>query len=306
MKYSVGSGGSATATAPPFELYRVERGGEVTYHAPGQIVCYPLLDLRSYRRDLHWYVRRCEEVVIRTLASACGLRGTRRDGTSGVWVDGHKVSAVGINVSRWMSSHGFSLNIDSRVLPGFDRIIPCGLEDVKIGAVQQWTTAGSTPVTTQTIRSDLVKHFSAVFNVNPHLTSISSIKQFQPKWLTPTAAAPAATGTATTATSKESAKALNRRKLLEVLRDTRTALARPNNDFSWASWKGHDDCLAEMDGLIETVGGSGALPARMDVRILYVATGPVQETAISSGWSEEYMTLAGRADDAIAAVYDSE
>ncbi|MFQ3629881.1 MAG: lipoyl(octanoyl) transferase LipB, partial [Cyanobacteriota bacterium] len=118
------------------EIHRVERGGEVTYHCPGQIVGYPILNLRRYRPDLHWYLRQLEEVLIRAIAPF-GLVGERIDGLTGVWVDGRKVGAIGIKVSRWVTMHGFSLNVcpDMR---GFGAIVPCGIGDRPVGCLADW------------------------------------------------------------------------------------------------------------------------------------------------------------------------
>ena len=93
-----------------WEVYRVERGGEVTYHCPGQLVGYPILNLRYYQQDLHWYLRQLEEVIIRVLQSY-GLKGYRFPGLTGVWLEGYKVAAIGIKVSRWITMHGFALNV---------------------------------------------------------------------------------------------------------------------------------------------------------------------------------------------------
>jgi len=116
-----------------FDLHRTERGGEVTYHGPGQLVGYPILDLKHYRPDLHWYLRQLEEVVIQALALT-DVAATRIPGLTGVWVEGHKVAAIGIKVSRWVTLHGFALNVHSD-LDAFRHIIPCGLTK----PVANWT-----------------------------------------------------------------------------------------------------------------------------------------------------------------------
>ncbi|MHC5722056.1 MAG: lipoyl(octanoyl) transferase LipB, partial [Nostoc sp.] len=89
-----------------YDVHRVERGGEVTYHCPGQLVGYPILNLQSYRKDLHWYLRQLEEVIIRVL-TVYGLQGERIPAFTGVWLEGRKVAAIGIKVSRWITMHGF-------------------------------------------------------------------------------------------------------------------------------------------------------------------------------------------------------
>ncbi len=112
------------------ELHRIERGGEVTYHCPGQIVGYAILNLRFFQPDLHWYLRQLEEVVIRTL-DVYGLKGNRIPGLTGVWVEGTKVAAIGINVSRWVTMHGFAVNI-SPDLSHFGGIVPCGIAEYPV------------------------------------------------------------------------------------------------------------------------------------------------------------------------------
>ena len=110
-----------------FAVVRVERGGEITYHGPGQLVAYPLLDLRFHRKDLRWYVTSIEDVVIRTLA-AFGVEAHREPGLPGVWVDGAKIAALGIAASSWCTMHGFSLNVDP-CMDDFKHIVPCGIQD---------------------------------------------------------------------------------------------------------------------------------------------------------------------------------
>jgi len=120
-------------------IYRVERGGEVTYHGPGQIVGYPLLDLRQlpYKQDLHWYLRMVEEVVIETL-KAYDIEGCRDDDNTGVWVGDDKVAAVGVSSSRWITTHGFAINV-SPDLSYFDTsvIIPCGIEGKGVTSISR-------------------------------------------------------------------------------------------------------------------------------------------------------------------------
>jgi lipoyl(octanoyl) transferase len=114
-----------------YELYRSERGGEVTYHCPGQLVIYPILNLRRHQLDLHWYLRQLEEVVIRLLANY-ELSATRIAGLTGVWLHEKKVAAIGIKVSRWVTMHGLALNVNND-LSGFEQIVPCGLVGRSVG-----------------------------------------------------------------------------------------------------------------------------------------------------------------------------
>ena len=142
-----------------FEVHRVERGGEVTYHCPGQLVGYPILNLRHYQQDLHWYLRHLEEVLIQLLA-LYGLKGDRVVGMTGVWLEGHKVAAIGIKVSRWITMHGFALNVCPN-LSGFDRIVPCGIADKPVGSLAQFLP----DISVEQVRSDVATTFAEVFNV---------------------------------------------------------------------------------------------------------------------------------------------
>ena len=143
-----------------YEIYRTERGGEVTYHCPGQLVGYPILNLRAYQTDLHWYLRTLEEVLIRTLAEF-GLRGDRVLGLTGVWVEGAKVAAIGIKASRWITMHGFALNVNPD-LSGFGRIVPCGIEDKPVGCMAQFLSG----VEVAAVREVLVAQFEQVFGLS--------------------------------------------------------------------------------------------------------------------------------------------
>ncbi|KAH7425915.1 hypothetical protein KP509_11G077200 [Ceratopteris richardii] len=118
----------------PCDLYHTERGGEVTYHGPGQLVMYPILNLRHFQMDIHWYIRSLEEVVIRALWSAVGIEATRKEGLTGVWVADEKVAAIGVRVSRWITYHGLALNVTTDLSP-FKKIVPCGIRDYSVGCV---------------------------------------------------------------------------------------------------------------------------------------------------------------------------
>lgn len=108
-------------------LHDTDRGGDVTYHGPGQLVGYPIISLRNRNRDVHKYLRDIEEMLIRVLARF-GLEGERSQGATGVWVNDRKIAAIGVKVSRWVTCHGFSLNVATN-LDGFSAIIPCGIRD---------------------------------------------------------------------------------------------------------------------------------------------------------------------------------
>lgn len=124
----------ADRAARGIELFRTGRGGDVTYHGPGQLVGYPILELLADRRDLHRYLRDLEEVLIVTLADL-GLRGERIAGLTGVWVGGRKLAAIGVRVSSgWITSHGFALNVNTD-LSFFETIVPCGITDRAVGSI---------------------------------------------------------------------------------------------------------------------------------------------------------------------------
>jgi len=106
-------------------LYHVERGGDVTFHGPGQIVGYPILDLTNHYQDLHRYLRDLEETILRTIGRF-GIQGERDNSYTGVWVSGEKIAAIGVKVKRWVTMHGFALNVNTD-LSYFDSIIPCGI-----------------------------------------------------------------------------------------------------------------------------------------------------------------------------------
>jgi lipoyl(octanoyl) transferase len=141
------------------ELHRIERGGEVTYHAPGQLIGYPILDLTFHGKDLHQYLRQLEEVQLRVLEQL-ELPGERIPGLTGVWCQGRKVCALGIKVSRWISMHGFALNVCPD-LKGFERIVPCGLTGWEVGSLQQWIP----DVTVEQIQPLVIQSFAQVFHL---------------------------------------------------------------------------------------------------------------------------------------------
>jgi lipoyl(octanoyl) transferase len=156
-------------------VVRMNRGGEVTYHGPGQLTVYPILNLKRYKQDIHWYVRALEEVVILALGE-CGLAAVREDGVTGVWIDGYKVAAIGIKCKRWVTQHGLAINVTPQSLEHFDGIVPCGLEGRKVGCVQQFlvnddsassssTTTTTTSIDVETVAEYVKVAFEDVFQV---------------------------------------------------------------------------------------------------------------------------------------------
>lgn len=116
-------------------VFETDRGGDVTYHGPGQLVGYPILDLNGHRRDVRWYMRSLEEVFIR-VAAGYGIQAGRIDGLTGVWVGETKLVAMGVHISRWVTSHGFAFNVNTD-LGYFERIVPCGLPDKGVTSLEK-------------------------------------------------------------------------------------------------------------------------------------------------------------------------
>jgi lipoyl(octanoyl) transferase len=162
--YTLGTGSSLEFvkfdTDAGYELHRSERGGEVTYHCPGQLVIYPILNLRRHQMDLHWYLRQLEEVVIRLLATY-ELCAVRIPGLTGVWLKEKKVAAIGIKVSRWVTMHGLAINVNND-LSGFEQIVPCGIRDRSVGNLQEFLPA----VTMVEVQAKMIKVFCEVFQIS--------------------------------------------------------------------------------------------------------------------------------------------
>jgi lipoate-protein ligase B len=140
------------------ELAQISRGGDVTWHGPGQLVGYPICDLEPLGRDLHRFLRLLEELLIDTLA-AFGIRGERQQGKTGVWVAGEKIASIGIGVRRWISWHGFALNI-SGDLGGFAAIVPCGLPGIAMTSVEKLL---GRPVTVAEVETQVIRSFAKIF-----------------------------------------------------------------------------------------------------------------------------------------------
>ena len=138
-------------------LHSTNRGGDITYHGPGQLISYPILNLLDHQPDVHWYVRSLEEVLIRLLA-AYNLPGERVAGRTGVWVRGKKIAAIGVHVKRWVTSHGFALNVHPD-LAHFGHIIPCGIADAGVTSM----AACGVGAEMGDVMSQVVGHFQQVF-----------------------------------------------------------------------------------------------------------------------------------------------
>ena len=150
------------------DLRETNRGGDVTYHGPGQMVGYPILDLNRIRRDVHWYVRTLEEAMIRASADF-GVSAYRVPGKTGIWVQPpgnipeEKLAAIGVHISRWVTSHGFAYNV-STDLRYFDLIIPCGIAGRKATSLEKLLERG---VSLDEVRPRLIGHFAELFSFDP-------------------------------------------------------------------------------------------------------------------------------------------
>jgi lipoyl(octanoyl) transferase len=142
------------------EVFEVERGGDVTLHAPGQLVGYPILDLGGYRQDLHWYLRQIEEAMIRGLADL-GVTAERNPGKTGVWTSGKKIASIGIHVKQWVTLHGFALNVTTDVSL-FDLIVPCGIHGVTMTSVAREQGAATDDLWGDA-RAAVIRRFGDVF-----------------------------------------------------------------------------------------------------------------------------------------------
>jgi lipoyl(octanoyl) transferase len=167
------------------EFFRIDRGGDITYHGPGQIVCYPILNLEYFRKDVHYYLRSLEDVIIRTLAMF-DIAGERSEGETGVWVAGDKIAAIGIKVSRWVTMHGFAFNINTD-LSYFGRIIPCGIFHKGVTSLAA--------VSRKDIRIDdvlpvMLDMFSQVFNVTLQEENSEQLRSIPPSNRSEQTAAP--------------------------------------------------------------------------------------------------------------------
>ena len=123
------------AASLPHPVFETNRGGQATYHGPGQLVGYPILDLTPRGKDLHAHLRNLEDALIRACA-AFGVAATRRDGLTGVWVEDRKLASIGVGVRKWVSMHGFAINITRESLPPFLAITPCGLAGVRMTCLE--------------------------------------------------------------------------------------------------------------------------------------------------------------------------
>src|SRR6056297_647695 len=143
------------------EFIEIDRGGDITYHGPGQIVGYPILDLDRHFTDIHKYLRTLEEVIIRTCADF-GIETGRIDGLTGVWAGNEKICAMGIKCSRWVTMHGFALNVNTD-LSYFNHIVPCGIENKAVTSLSKLL---GKRIDEAEVKERILRHFADVFSVN--------------------------------------------------------------------------------------------------------------------------------------------
>jgi lipoate-protein ligase B len=146
-------------------VFEVERGGDVTFHGPGQLVGYPILDLREHRADLHWYLRTLEAALMGALGSL-GIEAGRNPGLTGVWTRGRKIASIGIHVKQWVTYHGFALNVNTD-LAYFDLIIPCGIQDVVMTSVAQELGRTDAAAIWKETRNAVVESLGMTFDLVP-------------------------------------------------------------------------------------------------------------------------------------------
>ena len=140
-------------------VFHIERGGDITFHGPGQLVGYPIIDLHNYKLSISWYMRSLEQTIIKTL-NHFGIEGERKEGLTGVWVKDEKIAAFGVRVSRWVTMHGFSLNVNTD-LSYYDGIIPCGIFEYGVTTMQKIL---GDEVEMKNVKQKLIHEFSIVFN----------------------------------------------------------------------------------------------------------------------------------------------
>ena len=144
------------------DFFEVERGGDVTFHGPGQLVGYPIIDLKLHRQDLHWYLRTLEQALIETL-SAFEISAERNPGYTGVWTGGSKIASIGVHARDWVTWHGFALNVTTD-LAFFDLIVPCGIPGVVMTSIEK-ETGNRIPMAR--VETEFAARFARLFSLTP-------------------------------------------------------------------------------------------------------------------------------------------
>lgn len=163
----------AALAARGVEVHEVERGGDVTFHGPGQLVGYPIIDLRRHKQDLHWYLRQVEEALIRGIARY-GISGQRNPTFTGVWTSGRKLASIGVHARDWVTWHGFALNVTTD-LSYFDLIVPCGIQSVTMTSIEREVASDAAP-TVDDVGSAVAEAFGQVFSLEPTLRSSAAMQ----------------------------------------------------------------------------------------------------------------------------------
>lgn len=171
----------ATLAARGVELFEVERGGDVTFHGPGQLVGYPIIDLKRHRQDLHWYLRQVEEMLIQALARF-GITGGRVPKYTGVWTNGRKIASIGVHARDWVTWHGFALNV-STDLSYFDLMVPCGIPEVTMTSIERelierddGACLATSPSLAEDARAAVVSATAKVFSLSPRAMESAQIE----------------------------------------------------------------------------------------------------------------------------------
>ena len=146
------------------KIYETERGGEITYHGPGQIVCYPILNLKNFKQSVTWYMRALEEVIIETL-KLFNIKASRKDGLTGVWVKDEKIGAQGVRMTKWVTMHGFALNVNTD-LRFFNDIIPCGIKDFGVTSIEKIIGKEQD---LSLVKEHILISFAKVFNIKGYI-----------------------------------------------------------------------------------------------------------------------------------------
>ena len=146
------------------KIYETERGGEITYHGPGQIVCYPILNLKNFKQSVTWYMRALEQVIIETL-KLFNIKATRKDGLTGVWVKDEKIGAQGVRMTKWVTMHGFALNVNTD-LRFFNDIIPCGIKDFGVTSIEKIIGKEQD---LSLVKEHILISFAKVFNIKGYI-----------------------------------------------------------------------------------------------------------------------------------------
>lgn len=155
------------------KIYKINRGGDVTYHGPGQIVGYPILNLNGYGKSVRVYVNKLEELFIQLLEEEYGITASRDSQYTGVWIGGEKITAIGCAVKRWVTMHGFAFNVNTN-LSHFKWINPCGITDRGVTSLQKIL---GQPQDMRQVNQQVISHFSRVFNCEPELIDRPSLQE---------------------------------------------------------------------------------------------------------------------------------